>query len=244
MGRSSWTLGSGSRRQLLPARSRPCESDSAGAPSGPLELRGKYGHDLPPSPDGGSALQSYGPGAMAERLSPLDASFLAVETPTAHMHGGWVALFDPPEGRSQPTFHTFRRHIGSRLPLAPRYRQKLAFVPLGLNDPVWVDDHDFDLTRHVHHSTAHDIDSLVEHVFSTPLDRDRPLWEIWIADKLADGRLGVVGKVHHCMVDGIAAVEFSSLFLEPDPDTTPGDLDEWEPASAPGRATLFAKGVT
>src|SRR6266545_3763494 len=111
------------------------------------------------------------------RLSPLDASFLEVETPTAHMHVGWVALFEPPERRSKPTFHALRSHIVSRLPKAPRYRQNLAFVPLGVHDPVWVDDPEFDIGRHVRHSTAHDIDRLVEHVFSTPLSRDRSLWE-------------------------------------------------------------------
>jgi diacylglycerol O-acyltransferase len=74
------------------------------------------------------------------RLSPLDTSFLRVESPTAHMHVGWVALFSPPDDRPAPNFAELRDHIGSRLCRAPRYRQRLAEVPLGVHAPIWVDD--------------------------------------------------------------------------------------------------------
>ena len=80
-----------------------------------------------------------------QRLSSLDASFLEVETPTAHMHVGWVALFRPPDDGERPTFARMRQLIHARLPRVPRYRQKLAFVPFGLHDPVWVDDPAFDI---------------------------------------------------------------------------------------------------
>jgi WS/DGAT/MGAT family acyltransferase len=178
-----------------------------------------------------------------ERLSPLDASFLEVETPTAHMHVGWVALFSPPEDGEAPTFSSMRQFIEARLPRVPRYRQKLAFVPFGINDPVWVDDPEFDISRHVLHSTATDIDGLLELVLSTPVDRNRPLWEVWIADRLEDGRIGLVGKAHHCMVDGIAAVELASLFLDTAPDAALGLPERWEPASTPGRVALLAEAV-
>jgi diacylglycerol O-acyltransferase len=178
-----------------------------------------------------------------ERLSSLDASFLEVETPTAHMHVGWVALFRPPEESELPTFSRIRELINARLSQVPRYRQKLAFVPFGLHDPVWVDDSEFDIRRHVMHSTARSLDHLLDRVFSTPLDRDRPLWEIWIADQLEDGRIGLVGKAHHCMVDGIAAVELASLFLDTSPEAAPEPLRDWRPGSAPGRASLLAEAV-
>jgi diacylglycerol O-acyltransferase len=178
-----------------------------------------------------------------ERLSSLDASFLEVETPTAHMHVGWVALFRPPEGAERPSFNSLREFVSARLGRAPRYRQKLAFVPRGLHDPVWIDDPQFDIRHHVQHSTARDIDTLVERVFSTRLRRDRPLWELWIADRLQDGRIGVVGKAHHCMVDGIAAVELASLFLDPSPEQEIEAAEEWKPAPAPRRAALLSEAV-
>ena len=189
-------------------------------------------------------MPSARPNGRSMRLSPLDAAFLEVESPTAHMHVGWVALFRPPAGTTPPRFAELRHRIEGRVPFAPRYRQKLAWVPLGLNDPEWIDDPAFDIRHHVRHSNAREIGRLVEHVYSTPLGRDRPLWEVWITDQLADGRIGVVGKAHHCMVDGIAAVELASLFCdvtaEPPPVEPPGP---WEPAAEPRRRDLVARAV-
>jgi diacylglycerol O-acyltransferase len=177
---------------------------------------------------------------VLERLSPLDASFLEVESPTAHMHVGWVALFNPPADRPAPPFEELRDHIERRLCLAARYRQRLLPVPFGMHDPVWVDDDGFDIGRHVMHAPAVDFGEVVDTVMSAPLDRRRPLWEIWIADGLAGGRLGVVGKAHHCMVDGIAAVEIAALLLDPDPDAPDPPSEPWEPEPAPSRAAVFA----
>jgi WS/DGAT/MGAT family acyltransferase len=183
-------------------------------------------------------------GSRSLRLSPLDAAFLEVESPTAHMHVGWVALFRPRDDRPTPSFMELRRRIAGRVPFAARYRQKLAWVPLGLHDPEWVDDPSFDIRNHVRHSAARDIGRLVEHVYSTPLERDRPLWEVWIADRLADGRIGVVGKAHHCMVDGIAAVELASLFCDLTPDTPPVEPPaNWDPAPEPHRSELLARAI-
>jgi WS/DGAT/MGAT family acyltransferase len=177
------------------------------------------------------------------RLTPLDATFLEVESPTAHMHVGWVGLFRPPEGSERPSFNSLREYIRSRLPRAPRYRQKLAFVPLGIHDPVWVDDPEFDLRRHVIRSSAQGVEHLVERVFSEQLRRDRPLWEVWIADRLSDGRIAIAGKVHHCMVDGIAAAELVTLLLDPSPEGGQDAPQEWTPERGPRAATLFAQGL-
>src|SRR3954447_17253323 len=167
------------------------------------------------------------------RLTSLDASFLEVESSTAHMHVGWASVYAPPQDRRRPSFTELRDHIEGRLGRAPRYRQKLAAVPLGVSEPVWVDDPDFDIMRHVHRARSGDFHEVADMVMSAPLDHDRPLWELWIADRLDDGRIGIVGKVHHCMVDGIAAVEFATLLLDPtpDPEPDPVDLAEWNPAA-------------
>src|SRR3954469_25252697 len=86
---------------------------------------------------------------------------------------------------------------------------------------MWVDDPEFDVMRHVHRARSGDFHEIADMVMSAPLDHDRPLWELWLADRLDDGRIGVIGKVHHCMVDGIAAVELSTLTLDPSPDPPP-----------------------
>jgi diacylglycerol O-acyltransferase / wax synthase len=177
------------------------------------------------------------------RLSALDASFLDVETASAHMHVGWAATFDPPEEGPAPSFEQLRDHIARRLHRAPRYRQRLVGVPLGIARPAWVDDDRFDITRHVRPASTASLTELTGSVLSTPLSRERPLWELWIADRLDDGRIGVVGKAHHCMVDGLAAVELATVLLDAEPNRPPDPPDDWEPREAPGGARRFVEGV-
>jgi diacylglycerol O-acyltransferase / wax synthase len=180
--------------------------------------------------------------ATTRRLSALDASFLEIESPTAHMHIGWVATFLPPADGTRPTFFDLRDHIAGHLHRAPRYRQRLARVPLGLTAPAWVDDERFDVSNHVLHSTSRELAEVADMAFSIPLNRSRPLWELWIADELADGRIGIVGKAHHCLVDGIAAVELAGLLLDPEPDAT-ADPDDWRPQPSPSGLGRLAGGV-
>jgi diacylglycerol O-acyltransferase len=179
----------------------------------------------------------------AARLSALDASFLDIETPTAHMHVGWVATFLPPLDGVRPTFAQLRDHVAARLGRAPRYRQRLAPVPLGLSPPRWADDDAFDIEQHVLHAPARDLADVADMAMSVPLCRERPLWELWIADELSDGRIGVVGKAHHCLVDGIAAVELASLLLDPDPHPPAPVPERWRPESPPSRLGMLADGV-
>ncbi len=179
---------------------------------------------------------------MSPRLSGLDASFLAVETPTAHMHVGWVALFSPPPGGRLPSFEELREHIARRLARAPRYRQKLATVPFGLAAPEWVDDEWFSIDRHLYRA-AGPLPGLVDEVMSSPLRRDRPLWELWLCEDPRGQRLAVIGKAHHCMVDGLAAVELGSLLLDPTPEPSVCEPDGWRPGRSPGSEQLLAKGV-
>src|ERR1700730_4165437 len=176
------------------------------------------------------------------RLSALDASFLAVETPTAHMHVGWAAMFSAPADGRLPQFSELRDHIEMRLGRAPRYRQKLARVPLGLYSPEWVDDPSFSVDRHVYRAPGPPGD-LVDEVMSMPLRRDRPLWEIWICEDAENDQIALVGKVHHCMVDGLAAVELGSLLLDPTPQPAPCARERWHAAPEPDAERLLARGI-
>jgi diacylglycerol O-acyltransferase / wax synthase len=170
-----------------------------------------------------------------ERLSALDASFLAVETDTTPMHVGWVATFDEP----WPGFDALSEHIADRLSLAPRFRQRLAEVPLGVHDPVWADDPHFDPAEHLHGATG-DVGTIADTVFSTPLRRDRPLWEITIVE---GDQPALVGKMHHCMVDGTAAVQLTNLLLDAEPDAANGERAEWTPVPEPSAPERFARGM-
>jgi WS/DGAT/MGAT family acyltransferase len=177
------------------------------------------------------------------RLTALDASFLEVESATAHMHVGWASLFAPPKTGPAPSFEQLRDHVAARLARAPRYRQKLAKVPLGLNDPVWIDDPDFEIEHHVRPVRERGFPEIIDEVLSAPLDHERPLWELWIADDLDDGRIGVIGKAHHCMVDGVAAVELSTLILDETPEAPNEPSDGWRPVHEPAPLELAIEGL-
>jgi diacylglycerol O-acyltransferase / wax synthase len=150
----------------------------------------------------------------SSRLSTVDASFLTVESSTSHMHVGWLATLSPPKGRPAPSYEELRDHIASRLERAPRWRQKLADVPLGLDAPVWIDDADFDIDRHLRRASGENVRELVDAALSAPLPRDRPLWAMWLAPDGPDGQLVLFGKAHHCMVDGVAAVQLATVLFD------------------------------
>ena len=177
------------------------------------------------------------------RLSALDAAFLALESPDAPMHVGWAASFAPRPDGTLPSFEAVRSHVEGRLARAPRYRQRLTEVPLGLSDPVWVDDESFDVAAHVRRAPGRDFAELVDEVLSEPLSHDRPLWELWIAEGLEGGRLGVVGKAHHCLVDGLAAVELMALLLDLTPEPDRGESAPWAPGRRPAPLELLGDAI-
>ncbi len=153
-----------------------------------------------------------------QTMSPLDASFLHVEDATTHMHLGSVGIFEGPA----PDPDEVPAAVAARLPLVPRYRQKVRFVPLALGRPVWVDDPHFDLDYHVRRTGLpapggeRELRRLVGRVMSQQLDRAKPLWEIWVVEGMEDGRWAVISKSHHCMVDGVAATDILSVLLDKD----------------------------
>jgi diacylglycerol O-acyltransferase len=182
---------------------------------------------------------------MSRQLTPLDGSFLRAETPNAHMHVGWSGLFQPSNGRSRPTLERLRRSVGCRLQYAPRFRQRLAFPPLGLSEPFWVDDGGFHIARHVtalsgprERVSLPRFERMTDEVLSEPLDRERPLWNVYLVPELEDGRVGLVCKMHHAMVDGKSAVELGLLLFDTDPNASPPAPDDWCPEPQPSRLQL------
>lgn len=184
---------------------------------------------------------------MTDRLQPLDVSFLYLEGPTTPMHVGGLAIFEPPaDGFDYERFVDLIEH---RIALVPRYRQKIKAVPGHLANPVWVDDSEFDLSYHVRRSALpkpgsdEQLRELVARVQSRPLDRNRPLWEMYLVEGLADGHFAVIQKTHHAMVDGISAVDIGQVIL--DSTAVPRDIpdDLWMPRPEPAAISLVLEAV-
>jgi len=171
---------------------------------------------------------------VTEELSPADRSSLAAERGPINMAVGGLLVFEsePPLSRS-----TVAERIAERIHLVPRLRQRLEEPPLGLANPVWADDTNFDLDWHVRQVSLPDpggdaeLSALVGREFSHRLDRARPLWEATLIEGLADGRKGLLMKVHHALVDGLAAISMAALVLDPseEPLEIPPPPEEWEP---------------
>src|ERR671932_260088 len=164
--------------------------------------------------------------SSGDRLTGLDASFLHLETPSSHMHVAGVMLF---EG-SPPDHDDLVEMLESRLHLVPRYRQRLAFVPFGQGRPMWVDDPHLNLHYHVRTTALpapgieDQLRALAGRVFSQRLDRDKPLWELWVVEGLDGGeRFAILSKTHHALVDGISGVDLISVLFDtkPEPDPPP-----------------------
>jgi diacylglycerol O-acyltransferase / wax synthase len=161
----------------------------------------------------------------AKRLSSLDGSFLRLESPRAHMHVGWSAVLSVPDNRERPALGALRERVASRLDDLGWCRWRLQDAPLGLSEPRWVEDDDFDLRAHVRALAQPDelvsykrFADLRDDVLSEPLDRSRALWEIYLVPRLTDGRVGLLGKIHHSLVDGIAALQIVSLVMDEPPE--------------------------
>lgn len=180
-----------------------------------------------------------------ERMSPQDASFLHIEDRVSHMHIGSVAVFEGPE----PPFDQVVAMIRSKLPLVPRYRQVVRWVPLQLGRPVWIDDVHFDLDYHLRHTALptpggdDELRNLVGRVMSQPLDRTRPLWEIWIVQGLRGGRWALLSKTHHCMVDGVSGTDVLTLVLDSSPNDVPAPAPPWRPRAEPSSVDLAGRSV-
>ena len=176
-----------------------------------------------------------------EPLSYLDASFLALESRTSHMHVAGVALFDGAQLKSDDggiAIDRIKAHIQSKLQYIPRYRQRLEWVPYDRR-PVWVDDQHFTFDYHVRHTslprpgTDDQLKELAGRIVSTKLDRAKPLWELWVVEGLSGDRLAIIAKIHHCMIDGVSGVDLTTILLNVIPESSIEDSPEWRPRPAP-----------
>jgi WS/DGAT/MGAT family acyltransferase len=170
-----------------------------------------------------------------DRLTAIDASFLHQEGPATHMHIGGVATF---EG-TPPTVEELLEHIRGRLSLVPRYRQKIVAPPLGLGRQHWVDDPAFRLDYHVRNTALPrpggelELRRLTARIFSQALDRNRPLWELWLIEGLEGGRFALINKIHHALVDGVSGVDLMTMLFDVEREPRVVDAEPWHPRPEP-----------
>lgn len=177
-----------------------------------------------------------------EPMSSIDASFLHIENDTTPMHIGGVSTFEGPA----PPFEQLQEMIEGKLELVPRYRQKVRFVPLGAGPPVWIDDPHFKLDYHLRHTALPapgsdaQLRKMAARVFSGNLDRARPLWEVWMIEGLEGERWALLSKVHHSMVDGVAATDLMSVMLSDAPEPS---ASSWQPKPEPSDPELLVRTI-
>jgi diacylglycerol O-acyltransferase len=186
----------------------------------------------------------------ADRLSGLDASFLYLEKPAVHMHVAGLSIFRPREDGSSLGYDDVERVVEARLRLAPRLRRKILPVPGNISRPVWVDDDRFDLDFHLRHASVpapggrFQLERAAGRVLSRPLDRTKPLWELYVYEGLAGDRTAVLLKLHHAMADGIGGMMIASALFDLAPDAPLGSPDEpWVPQPAPPAQDLIRDAV-
>jgi diacylglycerol O-acyltransferase / wax synthase len=180
---------------------------------------------------------------MGERLRPRDLRLLALDSPSTPLSNATVEVFDP--GDSGFDHDALVRLISERIAFVPRYRQRLLSVPGRVGTPVWIDDPAFDLHYHVRRSalprpgTLDQLRELVARIISRPLDRSRPLWEVYFVEGLEDGRVAVLAKSHQILVDGTATVDLGQVLVDTQ-DTAPdlGPEDDWHPEGRPDAVSL------
>lgn len=185
---------------------------------------------------------------MADRLSSLDTSFLNLEDATTPMHVGSVMVFDAPSGGFD--YESLVTLISQRIAYVPRYRQRIKTVPGGLANPVWVDDKHFDMSYHVRRSALprpgsdEQLEELVARIQPRPLDRTRPMWEVYLVEGLAENRFAIITKTHHSLVDGISAVDIGNVLVDGNPTASEGVLTTWRARPEPSGAELVVAALT
>ncbi len=177
-----------------------------------------------------------------DRMSALDSGFYFAESENTPMHVGSVSVFDGPA----PSYGDVVRLLLSKLPVVPRYRQRVREVPMRVGRPMWVDDPHFQILYHVRHTAVpgpgsdEQLRNLAGRVLGQRLDMSKPLWELYLIEGLADDRWAIISKVHHCMVDGVAGSDLMQLMFDLSPDATHDEPRDWSPQRTPTGAGLVA----
>jgi diacylglycerol O-acyltransferase len=183
---------------------------------------------------------------LHERLSALDASFLYLEKPNVHMHVAGLGIVDPstrPDGAV--TEADLARLITERIHQVPRFRQKVAVPPFAAGRPVWVDDEDFDLSFHLRRTALpspggrRELAEFVQRVHSRPLDRTKPLWEMYLIEGLEDGYTAILSKSHHAMIDGMGGMDIASVMFDFTPEAQHIEPQPWKPEPEPSGTDLL-----
>jgi len=167
-----------------------------------------------------------------KQLTGLDSQFLAMETHGVFGHVGSVCILDPSTAPEEFTLDYLTKAIAERLPLVPPFRQRLVPVPLGLDQSYWIDDPDFDIEFHVRElalpkpGSDRQLSDQVARLHARPLDRSRPLWEVYLISGLPDGRIAIYNKIHHAAVDGVSGGDILSALLDVTPEGRPAPQEE------------------
>jgi WS/DGAT/MGAT family acyltransferase len=186
-----------------------------------------------------------------QQLSGLDASFLHMETASTYGHVSSVALFDASGAEGRLDFDAVKELLEARLHLLPPYRRRLIEVPFGLDHPYWIEDPDFDLDFHVRHialprpGNRHQLAEQVARLAARPLDRSRPLWELYLIEGLENGLVAQFTKIHHCAIDGVSGAEIMTTLLDlaPEPREVPRPRRAWKPDRVPGQLEMLGRGA-
>jgi WS/DGAT/MGAT family acyltransferase len=184
-----------------------------------------------------------------EQLTGIDATFLNMETPTQQGHVGGVVVVDPSTAAPGWGFDAIRQLIEQRLHLLPPFRRRLVSVPLELDNPYWLEDPDFDLDFHLRHIAvpapggSTELAELVARIHERPLDRSRPLWEMYVIEGLEGGRVATYTKLHHAAIDGVSGAEILTILLDPDPGgrDIPSPGGDWEGKTVPSPMSLLLR---
>jgi len=186
-----------------------------------------------------------------QQLTGLDTSFLNMETPTTYGHVSGLAVFDPSTASHPATLDDIKQLILERIHLLPPYRRRLVEVPFGLDHPYWIEDPDFDIDFHVRHmglpppGDRRQLAEQVSRIVARPLDRRRPLWELYLIEGLEGGFIAQLTKIHHCCIDGVSGAEILATLLDvtPEPRKVDPPRRAWRPEPQPTEIEMVARGL-